>query len=122
MSETIPIRKPGSSTPRMIGITIPQSVPAGNRGRWLGGSVAVLAAGLFAVAGTVWGQALVARSYALNALLVAACLAALLRWWTHGTRGAFWAAALLVGLSLAHHGTTITLLPGYALLAACGEW
>jgi len=79
-------------------------------------------AGLFAVAGTVWAQAVVARSYALNALLVAGCLAALWGWWATGRRAAGWAFAGLLGLSLAHHGTTSVLLPGYAWLAGAALW
>lgn len=83
---------------------------------------ALAAGGLLAVSGTVWAQALVARAYALNALLVAGCLLALLLWVEGGRRGAFWAALLLLGLALAHHGTTVTLLPGYLLLGLVGEW
>ncbi len=79
-------------------------------------------AGLFAVAGTVWAQAVVARSYALNALLVAGCLVALWGWWATGRRAAGWVFAGLLGLSLAHHGTTSVLLPGYAWLAGAALW
>ncbi|MGI8586095.1 MAG: protein O-mannosyl-transferase family [Chloroflexia bacterium] len=85
-------------------------------------AASLLAGLLFAVSGTVWAQAVVARSYALNAALVAACLLALLVWWQTGRRAAFLAVPLLVGLSLAHHGTTILLLPGYALLTLAAEW
>ncbi|HUS14349.1 MAG TPA: DUF2723 domain-containing protein [Chloroflexia bacterium] len=83
---------------------------------------AVAIGGLWAVAGTVWAQAVVARTYALNGLLVAACLTAWLLWWRTQRRASFLAGALLLGLSLAHHGTTVMLLPGYVLLAALGEW
>ncbi|MDQ2809621.1 MAG: DUF2723 domain-containing protein [Chloroflexota bacterium] len=79
-------------------------------------------AGLFAVAGTVWAQAVVARSYALNALLVAGCLTALWGWWANGRRAAGWVFAGLLGLSLAHHGTTSVLLPGYGWLAGAALW
>ncbi len=79
-------------------------------------------AGLFAVAGTVWAQAVVARSYALNALLLAGCLAALWTWWVTGRRAAGWAFAALLGLSLAHHGTTAVLLPGYTWLSGAALW
>src|SRR5207302_1906713 len=97
----------------LAGMLVPaEEGPGAAAGRAL---AAFLGAGLFAVAGTVWAQALVARSYALNALLVAGCLGALLLWWERGTRGPFLAAALLIGLSFAHHGTTITLVPGYVV-------
>ncbi len=84
--------------------------------------VALGAALLFGVSGTVWAQALVARAYALNALLVAACLAALYLWWSRGRMVAFLAAVLCIGLALAHHGTTVTLLPGYAVWLLAAEW
>jgi hypothetical protein len=70
---------------------------------------------LLAAAGTLWAQALVARSYALNALLVATAFAFLLAWRARGqTRwwAGFW---LVLGLSFTHHGTTIVLVPGYGL-------
>jgi hypothetical protein len=105
---------------RALGWLAPAPEPrAGPLLRALG---ALAAGGLFAASATVWAQALVARAYALNALLVAAGLAVWLLWWRRGRPGAFWAAALLLGASFAHHGTTITLLPGYALLALAGEW
>jgi hypothetical protein len=64
----------------------------------------------------------VARSYALNALLIAAALAALWRWWTGGRWVAGWVFAGALGLALAHHGTTSVLLPGYAWLAGACLW
>ncbi len=70
---------------------------------------------LLAAAGTLWAQAVVARSYALNALLVALAVALLLGWRATGqTRlwAGFW---LVLGLSFTHHGTTIMLVPGYGL-------
>jgi 4-amino-4-deoxy-L-arabinose transferase-like glycosyltransferase len=70
---------------------------------------------LLAAAGTLWAQALVARSYALNALLVALAVACLLAWRATG-RTRWWAGFWLVlGLSFTHHGTTIVLVPGYGL-------
>jgi 4-amino-4-deoxy-L-arabinose transferase-like glycosyltransferase len=77
--------------------------------------VAVGAGLLLAAAGTLWAQALVARSYALNALLVALAVACLLAWRATG-RTRWWAGFWLVlGLSFTHHGTTIVLVPGYGL-------
>ena len=77
--------------------------------------VSVGAGLLLAAAGTLWAQALVARSYALNALLVALAVALLLGWRATG-RTRWWAAFWLVlGLCFTHHGTTIVLVPGYGL-------
>ncbi len=78
-------------------------------------AVAACGAVLFAVAPTVWSMALVARSYALNALLVGSVVVALINWRRTGKAGWFYATGLLVGLSMVHHGTTYLLLPAYAL-------
>ncbi len=74
---------------------------------------AAVGAGLFAVAPTVWSMSLVARSYALNALLVGSVIFALISWRQSGNPRWFYASCLLIGLSLVHHGTTYLLLPGY---------
>jgi hypothetical protein len=76
---------------------------------------AVVGAGLFAVAPTVWSMALVARSYALNALLVSLVLYSLLQWRGTGRVLWFYLSALLIGLSMVHHGTTYLLLPAYGI-------
>lgn len=76
---------------------------------------ALVGAGLFAVSPTVWSMALVARSYALNALLVGSVVFSLISW-RHGGRSVwFYAACLFIGLSLVHHGTNYLLLPAYGL-------
>jgi hypothetical protein len=72
-------------------------------------------AALFAVAPTVWSMALVARSYALNALLVGGVLFSLLAWRHTGRPAWFYASCALIGLSMVHHGTTYLLLPAYGL-------
>lgn len=79
-------------------------------------------AALFAVSPTPWSMSLVARSYALNALLVGCVLFALASW--RETRRARWfyAACLLIGLSIVHHGTTYVLLPAYGLYLLLVEW
>jgi hypothetical protein len=69
----------------------------------------------FALAPTVWSMSLVARSYALNALLVGSVLFALISWRQTGRTGWFYAACALIGLSMVHHGTTYLLLPAYGL-------
>lgn len=84
-----------------------------------------IGAGLFAVAPTVWSMSLVARSYALNALLVASVISFLLLWRRSGLNAKpeceaepplwFYLSCLFIGLSMAHHGTTYLLLPAYGL-------
>lgn len=92
----------------------PHTPPAGLR---------VAAAGtalIFALTPTFWSQALVAEVYSLHALLVAAAVGLALRWRLAGYdpagRPARW-LALTLGLGLAHHRTTVLLLPALALLA-----
>ena len=76
---------------------------------------AAVGASLFAVAPTVWSMSLVARSYALNALLVGSVVYCLVSWRNTGRRGWFFASCTLTGLSMVHHGTTYLLLPAYGL-------
>ena len=82
---------------------------------------AAVGAALFAVAPTVWSMSLVARSYALNALLVGSVLLCLLSWRTTGRVGWFLASCTLIGLSMVHHGTTYLLLPAYGLYLLLAE-
>jgi hypothetical protein len=74
-----------------------------------------IGAGLFAVAPTVWSMSLVARSYALNALLVGCVVFSLVTWRTTGPNRWFYASCLFIGLSMVHHGTTYLLLPAYGV-------
>jgi hypothetical protein len=76
---------------------------------------AAVGATLFAVSPTVWSMSLVARSYALNALLVGCVVLALIEWRSTRRAGWFCASLLFVGLSIVHHGTTYLLLPAYGL-------
>lgn len=76
---------------------------------------AFFAALTFAVTPTFWSQATVAEVYTLNATFVAAIFLAVVTWGQTGSRRALYAAALLIGLSLAHHRTTLLYLP--AILA-----
>ncbi|MFL5734224.1 MAG: DUF2723 domain-containing protein [Chloroflexia bacterium] len=80
-------------------------------GRW----TALAGAIFFAISPTVWSMALVARSYALNALLVAAVVFSLISWRSTARPRWFYSSCALIGLSLVHHGTTYLLLPAYAL-------
>ncbi len=76
---------------------------------------AALGAGLFAVSPTPWSMSLVARSYALNALLVGCVVFSLISWRETRRPAWFFASLLFVGLSIVHHGTTYLLLPAYGL-------
>ena len=77
--------------------------------------LALFAALTFAVTPTFWSQATLAEVYTLNAALVAAILLGLVIWGQTGSRRALYVAALLYGLSLAHHRTTLLYLPAIAL-------
>jgi hypothetical protein len=81
---------------------------------------AAVSATTFAVTHTFWSQALVAEVYALQALLVATIFWLALRFGDQAgpPSPARWSGKLLAftfGLGLAHHVTTILLLPGLAL-------
>jgi Protein of unknown function (DUF2723) len=82
----------------------------------------VVGMGLFAVAPTPWSMSLVARAYALNALLVASVVFALIAWRGTCNPRWFYASCLLIGLSVVHHGTTYLLLPAYGLYLLLVEW
>jgi len=79
--------------------------------------IAALSAGLsFAFSRALWGQAVVAEVYTLNAFLIGAVLLALLAW--HQTRkGALLYVGLgLYALSFGNHMTVVTLLPAIVAL------
>jgi hypothetical protein len=78
---------------------------------------AAAAALTFAFAPLVWGQAIIAEVYALNALLVATLI-----WALRSKRALFW-CALLLGLATTTHLTSLLLLPwvGATLLGELRE-
>lgn len=76
---------------------------------------AVLAAALAATHPLVWPTAVVAEVTSLNNLLVAATLYALLRWAAPARAWPFEAVALLYGVALSHHRTSLLLAPASAL-------
>lgn len=76
---------------------------------------ALIAAATFAVSPTFWSQAVVAEVYTLNVALALAFLLALIRWAATGRARWLDGAAFLLGLSLAHHRTTILWMPAIAL-------
>ncbi len=77
--------------------------------------LAVLAAATFAVTPTFWSQAIIAEVYSLHIFLVVALLYFLLAWAERRNSAYLLPAAACFGLSLAHHRTTLVLVP--ALLA-----
>ncbi|MGC8837690.1 MAG: glycosyltransferase family 117 protein [Anaerolineae bacterium] len=82
--------------------------------------VAALAAVTFGVSRIFWSQAVAAEVYSLHAFLTVLVLFLALAW--DGARGSqrerlATALALAVGLALAHHGTSLLLLPGLAAYA-----
>ncbi|MFN8535464.1 MAG: DUF2723 domain-containing protein [Dehalococcoidia bacterium] len=92
-----------------VGLTVPVGVtifPGGALARRIG---AVVAAALAAVAYEIWSQAVIAEVYALQLLLLATLLLAVVRRWPLPLIG------LLVGLSLAHHRAALLSLPLLAL-------
>jgi hypothetical protein len=66
-------------------------------------------------------MSLVARSYALNALLVGGVVFCLLSWRNTERTAWFYASCALIGLSMVHHGTTYLLLPAYGLYLLLAE-
>ncbi len=70
------------------------------------------ALGLFAFSTHFWGLSLIAEVYTLHTALMAALILALLRWSEQPTSRRLALVGLLLGLSLAHHGATLLLLPG----------
>ena len=80
----------------------------------------LFAALTFAVTPTFWSQATLAEVYTLNAALVAAILLGLVTWGQTGSRRALYVSALLYGLSLAHHRTTLLYLPAIVALYVVG--
>jgi hypothetical protein len=95
--------------------------PSKAASRLIGFGVALV----FVFTPTFWSQAVVAEVYTLHAAFVAAILLALLAWGerrlmgdTAGAQRLSYLLALLFGLSLAHHRSTILLMPGALLFAA----
>lgn len=79
---------------------------------------AVIAALTFAVSPLFWSQATRAEVYALNTFFVALLTLLGMLWAETPRRRYAMAFALVFGLSLAHHRTTILLIPAFAALFA----
>jgi hypothetical protein len=87
-----------------------------------GDEVAAASAALsFAFSRALWGQAVVAEVYTLNAALIGAVLLALLAW--HETRrtGLLYLGLALYALSFGNHMTVVTLVPAVAYLLLVTE-
>lgn len=80
---------------------------------WISRGAALGSAALLAANPTFWSQALVAEVYALHSLLIGLILLAALGWDGSARRTAILAG--LLGLGLAHHRTTLFLIPGVLL-------
>ena len=65
----------------------------------------------FGLSGTFWGQAVISEVYTLEALLVALVILVLLAWRDTRKDSYLLLSALLVGLSLTHHLTSVLLVP-----------
>ncbi len=79
--------------------------------RWLAGLTTVV----FAMNPTLWAQATQAEVYTLHAAFVAAILGAALAVGRSRDAWPLWPLALLLGLGLTHHLTTLFLFPGVIL-------
>jgi len=77
--------------------------------------LAIAGVWLGAVGSALWSQAIIAEVYALHAALFMALLYFLIQWNQHGTRHWAMAAALTMGLALAHHRTIILIAPAALL-------
>jgi hypothetical protein len=73
--------------------------------------IAALVAVTLAVTPTLWSQAIIAEVYGLNLFFVVLLFYLVLRWTKSRAPGTLLAAAACFGLSLAHHRTTLLLLP-----------
>ena len=82
--------------------------------RWLAAITTII----FAANPTFWAEATHAEVYTLHAAFVAAILGATLAAGRERKRWPLWPVALLLGLSLAHHLTTLFLIPGVLLFLA----
>lgn len=79
-------------------------------------AASLIAAFTFAVSPLLWSQATRAEVYALNTLFVVVLSCLGLSWRARPQRATAIAFAVTFGLSLAHHRTTILLIPAFAAL------
>jgi hypothetical protein len=77
--------------------------------------ISALAALALAASGVFWSQAVVAEVYTLNALFVAAVLLLLVRRVSGAPSHSLWPLALILGLALSHHLTSVILIPPVVL-------
>jgi hypothetical protein len=87
--------------------------------RWgIGPWAAFGALGLLTCATFFWSLALIAEVYTMQTALMAGLILALLRWADAPTPRRLALAGLVLGLSLAHHGATVLLIPGCVVYLA----
>ena len=85
--------------------------------------IAALSAGLsFAFSRALWGQAVVAEVYALNAFLIGAVLLVLLAWYQTRRLWLLYLGIGLYALSFGNHMTVVTLLPAVAYLVLVTDY
>lgn len=78
--------------------------------------VSILSTLIFGLSRMLWSDAVVAKVYALNALIVGAVVLAAIIWNERPTLRHLLALSILYGLSLAHHLSTTLLAPGLVAL------
>lgn len=95
---------------------------ADRNGHSHGDPVAAASAALsFAFSRALWGQAVVAEVYSLNAFLIGAVLLVLLAWHQTGRRGLLYLGIGLYALSFGNHMTVVTLVPAVLFLLLATE-
>lgn len=98
---------------------------------WTLRMISAFAASLFAVTPTFWSQAVITEVYTMHAALVAAILLGLVTWQARGANPddyrILYLTAFAFGLGLAHHRSTVLLLPAIIIFlwqsrAVSGSW
>ena len=96
-------------------------IAAGSPGlpAWMLRLTALFAAMLFGVTPTFWSQAIIAEVYSMHAALIAAIFLGLVTWQARGANPEdypiLYVTAFIYGLGLAHHRSTLLLLPAIAV-------
>lgn len=86
---------------------------------WVAGTASGL---VFALVRTVWSQAVIAETHALNALVISLLLACLFKWQESGVSRHLYAAAFLAGMSLTTSYTSVFLLPAVLVFVVPRGW
>jgi hypothetical protein len=86
---------------------------------WVAAASAALS---FAFSRALWGQAVVAEVYTLNAFLIGAVVLVLLAWHQTGKIGLLYLGIGLYALSFGNHMTVVTLIPAVAYLVLITDY